>query len=422
MAGKDENSAPLPPMDSAPGQRFAVAGTLVTEGEQLPDAIVAVDGDRIEFAGPAAVFAERDDAGSYAGIPLDDDALLIPGLIDLHCHGGFGVDFSTADDVELRESLTRHYNAGTTTLLASLMAAAEDEMLAAAERLSPLVAEGLIAGIHAEGPFLSAARNGAQPAAALRDPDPDFVEELVATCQGSLRTMTYAPELPGADGLVEQLVSHGVIPSLGHTGATAEQTTASLELVLEELESAGFDGYTETPTITHVFNGMPPWHHRSPGPVGASLEAAALGRAVLEIIGDGHHLHPQTLRMLFATLPPTALALVTDATAATDMPDGDYRLGGQQARLKNSVLRTDNGQLAGGSATLLACVRACVGAGVPLQRALTAATTVPAAILGLEDEIGALHAGYRADILVTDQDLGLITAFRSGQAVGATRS
>ncbi|RZU61660.1 N-acetylglucosamine-6-phosphate deacetylase [Zhihengliuella halotolerans] len=419
MVGNDENSVPLSSRNDVQSQRFALAGTLLTEGDKLPGAVVAVDGDRIEFAGPAAVFAERDDHDSFPLVPLADDALIMPGLIDLHCHGGFGVDFSTAGEQQIREALGRHYEAGTTTLLASLMAAAEEEMLAAAERLGPLVAEGLIAGIHAEGPFLSKVQNGAQSSEALRDPDPDFVEELVAACQGALRTMTYAPELPGADALIEQLVSHGVIPSLGHTGATAEQTVASLALVLEELESAGFDGYTETPTITHVFNGMAPWHHRAPGPVGASLEAAALGRAVLEIIGDGHHLHPQTLRMLFATMPASALALVTDATAATAMPDGDYRLGGQRARLANAVLRTDDGRIAGGSATLLDCVKACVDAGVSLARALTAATTVPAAILGLEDEVGALHAGFRADILVTDDNLQLLAAFRSGQPVNA---
>ncbi|GAB3753481.1 amidohydrolase family protein [Zhihengliuella somnathii] len=398
--------------DTTRPHRFAVTGTLVTDGDQVPDGLVAIEGDRIEYAGPRAIFAEREDAGSY---PVRaTGALLLPGLVDLHCHGGFGVDFSSAEPSGIRAAVRRIHAAGTTTLLASLMSGHPDAMIARAEALAEVIEDGLIAGLHAEGPFLSAVRAGAQDASAFRDPDPEFVEELVAASRGALRTMTYAPELPGSDALVEQLVTHGVIPSLGHTDASAEQTRQSLDLALEELSSAGFDGYTEVPTVTHLFNGMAPWHHRSPGAAGAALEFAVRRRALVEVIGDGQHLHPDTLRMLFTSVPEECLALVTDSTAAAGMPDGDYPLGELTIQRSDNALRTATGQLAGSSATLLDAVRLSVESGVSLQRVLPAATSVPAAVLGLQDEVGALHAGFRADVILADEQLAPLATIRAG--------
>lgn len=393
-------------------RRYAVTGTLVTDGDQVPDGLVAINGDRIEYAGPRAIFAERDDADSY---PVHaNGALLLPGLVDLHCHGGFGADFSSSELSSVRAAVQRIHASGTTTLLASLMSDIPDTMLNRAEALAEVIEEGLIAGLHAEGPFLSPARAGAQDGSAFCDPDPEFVEELVAASRGALRTMTYAPERTGSDALVEQLVTHGVIPSLGHTDASAEQTRQSLELALEELSSAGFDGYTEIPTVTHLFNGMAPWHHRAPGAAGAALEFAVRRRALVEVIGDGQHLHPDTLRMLFASVPEECLALVTDSTAAAGMPDGDYPLGHLTVQRNDGALRTATGQLAGSTATLLDAVRLSVESGVSLQRVLPAATSVPAAVLGLQDEVGALHAGFRADVIIADNTLSPLTTIRAG--------
>lgn len=396
--------------------RLWIKGRAVSDGRTVEDAAVAFEGDRISFAGPAAEFERTADFGTYARVDAPADAVLLPGLVDLHCHGAFGGDFPGSDTDAVAGAVDFLHRAGTTTLLASIVAAPYDEMLAAAERLAGFAEDGLIAGIHAEGPFLSPARCGAQLAAELAEPDPDFVDELVGAARGQLRTMTYAPELEGSDALVEQLASHGVVPSIGHTDADAAQTAASLRLAAEELASAGFDGYTERPIVTHLFNAMPGLHHRSPGPVAACLEAASEGRAVLELIGDGTHLSPDTVRMVFSLVGAESVALVTDSMQATGLPDGSYSLGGARVDVLSGVARlASGGVLAGGTSTLLDVVRTTVASGVPWEDAVTSATAVPAAVLGLADEVGSLHLGFRADVVVVDADCRLLAVYRQGR-------
>ncbi|GAA3692616.1 amidohydrolase family protein [Zhihengliuella alba] len=430
--------APLPaptPPDDAPGgagphrgstgpdgsaaapSRIAVRGTVVTEGLQLTDAVVVMEGDRIDYVGPWDVFARDADAGTYTVEELPEAALVLPGLVDLHCHGGYGVDFTASSREEIEAALPRLYATGTTTLLASIMSAPAERMVSACERLGELAGEGVIAGIHAEGPFLAGARCGAQPVEHLLGYDADLVDTLAGAAAGQLRTMTYAPELEGSDALVEQLVTHGVVPSMGHTDADVDTAAASLALAAEELESAGFDGYAEVPTVTHCFNGMPPWHHRAPGAAGAALDAAAEEEAVLEVIGDGHHLSPQTVRMLFNLLPEPALMLVSDGTSAVGLSDGTHRLGDQEITVSDGVGRTADGRLAGGAATLLDGLRSVVAAGIPIQRAVPAATSIPASLIGLADEVGQLHAGFSADVLVVTRDLEPLAVYRAGLRV-----
>ncbi|GER24175.1 N-acetylglucosamine-6-phosphate deacetylase [Zafaria cholistanensis] len=395
--------------------RLVIRGHLISDDRSIGDGAVAFDGDRIAFAGPAAEFETLPEAGSYAGVDVPAGSLLLPGLVDLHCHGAAGGDFASADPAMVRRAVDFLHQAGTTTLLASLVSAPPEAMLEAAGTLAGLAEEGLVEGIHAEGPFLAASRCGAQDPSVLTDPDPGFVDALVAVSRGQLRTMTYAPELADADGLVEQLAQHGVVPSIGHTDADLETTAASLRLAREELASAGFDGFTERPTVTHLFNAMTPPHHRRPGAVTACLEAAATGGAVVELIADGHHLAPETVRAVFALAGPEAVALVTDSMAATGLPDGDYRLGRADVVVRGGEARlAADGRLAGGTATLLEVLRSTVEAGVPLAEAVVSATCVPATVLGLADEVGALHAGFRADLLVLSPDLRLRAVYRRG--------
>ncbi|GAA2136289.1 hypothetical protein GCM10009825_21370 [Arthrobacter humicola] len=173
--------------------------------------------------------------------------------------------------------------------------------------------------------------------------------------------------------------------------------------------------------MTHLFNGMPPLHHRSPGPAGASLRLAAAGTVVVELIGDGVHLDPETVRMVFEVVGAANIALVTDSMAATGLPDGDYELGPSAVVVHDGVatLRS-NGALAGGTATLLEVVRATIAAGVDPAEAVLAATLVPASVLGLENEIGALRTGMRADILAVDADFELVRVLRGGRILDAS--
>jgi N-acetylglucosamine-6-phosphate deacetylase len=221
--------------------------------------------------------------------------------------------------------------------------------------------------------------------------------------------MTFAPERRGGDRLPELLGRHGILPALGHTDCDAATAWATLRSVLESAPRGG------RPMVTHVFNGMPPLHHRAPGPVAACLAQAARGEAVLEVIGDGVHLAAETVRMLFDLVGPQAICLVTDAMAASGMPDGRYTLGGQDVLVAERTARlADGGSIAGGVATMLDVVRWCVAeAGVPLVDAVTAASLSPAQALGLTG-VGSLAAGQQADVVVVDDGLRLTRVMRRG--------
>ncbi|MDR4533142.1 amidohydrolase family protein [Glutamicibacter sp. PS] len=401
-------------------QRTVIFATLVSDGQRITEGALALEGDRISFAGTRDDFAALEDAASYTDYPVPEGTIITPGLVDLHCHGAIGADFPAPEPEAVGKAIDFLHRSGTTTLLGSLVTAEPALMVQAAETLADFCEDGLLAGIHSEGPFLSAARCGAQDPRFLSDPDPEFVDELVMAARGNLRTMTYAPELAGSEDLLEQLISHGVVPSLGHTDASAAQTLDSLNFAREQLASAGVDGFTERPTVTHLFNGMPPLHHRAPGPVAACLQLAARGQAVVELIADGVHLDPYTVQWVFSTVRSPNILLVTDSMAAAGLADGKYSLGPQQVQVKDGQARLlSDGSLAGGTATLLQVVRGTVAAGVPLEHAILSATSVPATLIGLADEVGSLHHGFAANLLLLDEHLNLQQVFRQGELLPA---
>lgn len=406
------------PREAATPAAYLLSGTVISDGHAQADAVVALTEGRIAYAGPRSGFRAAD--FPYAEeISLPAGASILPGLVDLHCHGAAGGDFPTGDGQACRTAVDFLHRSGTTTLLASLVTASSEDLLNSLGTLKPLADERLIAGIHSEGPFLSHARCGAQNPDWLRDPDPELLRELLRAAGGTLKTMTYAPELPGASEIVTILAEHGAVPSLGHTDAGAPLTAASLTeaagLLAANRAGQGF-GPGARPTVTHLFNGMPPLHHRSPGPVAACLRLAGAGTVAVELIGDGVHLDPGTVRMVFDLVGADNVVLVTDSMAATGLPDGDYDLGPSAVVVREGVatLRS-NGALAGGTATLLEVVRKTIEAGVGPADAVKAATAVPAQLLGLAAEIGSLRVGMRADVVAVDRDFGLVTVLRGGR-------
>jgi N-acetylglucosamine-6-phosphate deacetylase len=392
---------------------YLLSGTVLTDGRSLDNAVVAVTGGRIAYVGPRAGL----DQSSLPGLEeldLPAGSTILPGLIDLHCHGAAGGDFPGGSGQAARAAVEFLHRSGTTTLLASLVTASRDNLLRGMETLRQLADEGLIAGIHSEGPFLSSARCGAQDPRFLREPDLPLLGELIGAAGGHLRTMTYAPELPGADAMVRLLAENGVTPSLGHTDADARTTAASLTAAAELLQAAG-RGPASRPTVTHLFNGMPPLHHRSPGPVAACLRLAAAGSVAVELIADGVHLDPETVRMVFDLVGAENVVLVTDSMAATGLPDGHYELGPASVSVSGAVARLGDGTLAGGTATLLDVVRRTIGAGVEAAAAVLSATAVPAAIIGEQERVGSLRAGLRADVVVVDGNFERVLVMRAGQ-------
>ena len=407
---------------SHPQPVTVIRGSALLGSRVVQDSAVAFAGDRILYAGPhaglhAALTAAAIDPDDVTALPLAPGQLAVPGLVDVHNHGGHGVDFPSATPASARNALHLMHAAGTTTVLASLVTASPADLFSGLDILAGLAESGDAAGIHLEGPFLSAVRCGAQDPQWLRSPDAGFTEELIDAARGHLRTMTYAPELPGADALVDQLAAHSVIPSLGHTAATAQDAEASLRRAAAGLAARpGMEagGRAAVPTVTHLFNGMDSLHHRAPGAVAAALRAARSGTAVVELIADNTHLDPYVVASMFELLGADNIVLVTDAMAAAGLSDGQYRLGPAVVNVQGGVARLPSGALAGGTASMLDLVRNAVAAGVPAEDALHAATEVPARILGMSGRIGTLAPGASADILLVDADLRLVRVLRRG--------
>lgn len=394
---------------------WAVRGCVVTDDGVLEDGVVVVEGERISLVAPWSEAQASAWAHAVEGLVPTDD-VVVPGLVDLHCHGGGGASFPDAEDGAAASVAAReHLRAGTTSLVASLVTASRATLLARTAILADLADAGELAGIHLEGPFLSADRCGAQDPALMQVPDAELVRRVAEVARGHLVTMTVAPEVPGvvgAGGVVEALVEVGALPSFGHTDAAAGEVRAGIEEALERLGGEG--ARSARATVTHLFNGMRPLAHREAGPIPDCLAAAAQGRAVVELVADGTHVHPALVRDVFEMVGSRNVALVTDAMAAAGMPDGDYRLGSQDVTVVDGVARlAHGGSIAGGTAHLSDVLRVTVEGGVPLAEAVRAATATPAAVLG-RDDVGRLVRGARADVLVLDAGLRVRRVARAG--------
>lgn len=303
---------------------------------------------------------------------------LVPGFVDVHNHGGGGVNFSDNPVA----AVAGHRRHGSTTIIASLVSQPIDVLETHVRKLAPFVTDGVLAGIHLEGPWLSPGYKGAHPEDALCDPTLVDVDRLLDAGQGTVRMVTLAPERPGAMAAIRRIVERGAVAALGHSAA--DFTTA------REAIAAGVTG------ATHLFNAMPPMHHRTPGPVLALLDDE---RVWLELIVDGVHLDPALAAWVARTCPDRSV-LITDAMAASCCGDGRYALGNLAVDVHDGVARVSGTDtIAGSTITLDAAVRNCVRAGVPWHQAIRSATILPARFVGLDD-VGILAVGLRADAVV----------------------
>lgn len=331
-------------------------------------------------------------------------AWLLPGFIDLHVHGGGGHDFA-ASAADMAAGVFYHRSCGTTRTLVSLVSAPVDvlcEQLAWAAALAAggPRSEGHVIGAHLEGPFLSHARCGAQNSSSLLLPDQAVLADLLVAGRGFVRSVTLAPELPGALELIDILIGQQIIAAVGHTDATYDQATAAFRR-----------GAT---LATHLFNGMRPVHHREPGPVLAALDE----HAACEVINDGVHVHSSVLRLV-AGRGANMLVLVTDAIDATGVGDGRYSVGGQEVIVKDVEPRlASTGGLAGSTLTMDGAVRrAVLDTGLPVEVAAAAASTNPARVLGLSNDCGAISIGLSADMVVLDEHFAVQSVMCQGQWV-----
>jgi N-acetylglucosamine-6-phosphate deacetylase len=324
-------------------------------------------------------------------------ALVLPGFIDLHVHGGGGHDTMEAGEAAAHIART-HARHGTTTMLATTMTAPAEDILHAFEALGPICrtrpANGSrVLGVHLEGPYINPGKLGAQPDFA-REASLDEVRALHALAP--IRLITVAPELPGHIELIAQLVKQGWRVQLGHSAGCYEDGVAAL--------GAGAAGFT------HLFNAMTGFHHRDPGMAGAALAHAEYS----EIIPDLLHVHEGALKVALRAIPK--LYGVTDSTAATGMPDGEYRLGRHKVFKCLGGVRLEDGTLAGSALTMDQALRNFVSLGLSVAEASARTSTHAADYLGLAGH-GRLAPGAVADIVVLDPALNLMNVTIEGEAI-----
>lgn len=363
---------------------------LVDDGAVHDDAWVLVRDGRVTARGtgdPGVAADEVVDARELAG----QGAVLSPGFVDLHGHGGGGHAYDDGAEA-IRAARAVHRAHGTTSAVVSLVSAPVDALLARLAAVREVAAtDDDVLGAHLEGPFLDPAQRGAHDPAALRSP----VDVAALVAAGGVRQITLAPELPAALEAIRAVVAAGAVAAIGHTGADAA------------LSRRAFDAGARL--LTHAFNAMPGLHHRAPGPVGA---AASDPRVVLELIADGVHVAPEVVRIAFAAAPGR-IALVTDAMAAAGDGDGVYALGGLQVDVTDGVARLSDGTIAGSTLTQDRAVRTAAAAGVDPVEALRAATATPARVVGAADR-GHLAPGARGDLVLLDAGLHVRAVWSAG--------
>ena len=376
------------------------AGAVLTGSELLQPGWIEVSGPTVTAVG----------AGSPPRSPDHDFSAMtvVPGFVDTHVHGGGGGSFSGGAD-QTATAVAFHRRHGTTTLLASLVSEAPDDLLRQIRELAEMVRGGLVAGIHLEGPWLAAQRCGAHDPALLRDPESGELNHVLDAGAGTIRMVTLAPERAGGLEAIRRIVDAGAVAAVGHTEASYLQTCAAIEA-----------GAT---VGTHLFNAMRPIHHREPGPVIALLEDP---RVTVELIADGVHIDAALYRHVTHAAGIDRVSLVTDAMAAAGMADGAYRIGPLAVDVSAGVARLAGTEtIAGSTATMDALFRFSVqhsrlARGEALVQAVRQSSVNPARALGLPNP--ELQTGAGADLVVLDVGLNVHAVLCAGQWIGESVS
>ena len=375
---------------------------LILHGAKVVTATSVVEGGDVSVEGEHIV-AVGDIEPDERAETLDlSGHWLLPGFVDLHNHGGGGGSYAIGDQESALAAFRFHRGHGTTTSIASMVTAPVDQLAHDIAAMSELVEDGVLAGIHLEGPFISALRCGAHDPTLLREPDPAALRRLVDAGHGTVRMVTLAPELTGGIAAVRMLVDAGVIAAVGHTDA---DTATAMR---------AFDAGASV--ATHLFNGMRPINHREPGPVVAALQSE---HVTVELINDGIHLHQSTVDMAFQSIGSRRIAFITDAISAAGLPDGEFALGSMHVRVENgAAMISGTNVLAGSTVTLDAVLRRGVQVdGLPIVDVSAALSGTPARALGLADRLGTIAAGQQADLLVLDADLTVVGVLARGRWV-----
>ena len=319
-------------------------------------------------------------------------AYVIPGLIDVHTHGNSGADFSDGDAAGVTKMAKYLARNGVTSFAPASMTLPYETLEAAFASARSYVDSdcedgAALRGIQMEGPFFSEKKKGAQNGAYLREPDFEAFKALFDGCGGLVRIVDIAPELPGSVEFIRKAKELCTV-SIAHTDADYDAARKAIAA-----------GVTH---LTHLYNAMPGIHHRKPGVIPAAAEDE---RVSAELISDGQHVHPASVRFAFRVFGAERMVLISDSLRCCGMPDGEYELGGQQVFLRDGIARLADGTIAGSATNLYECMRRAISFGIPREAAIRAASYNPARQLGCLDQVGSIGEGKNADFVVCDAEL-----------------
>ncbi|HLR35582.1 MAG TPA: N-acetylglucosamine-6-phosphate deacetylase [Tissierellales bacterium] len=330
----------------------------------------------------------------YSEIIDGENNFLAPGFIDIHNHGNSGYDFMDATEGAIDEMTKFHFKNGVISTLGTIITSSDENIEKAIVNLQEYKNKNdraQVLGIHLEGPFFNLLKKGAQPKEYIKDPYLEGMKKYNELAKGSLKMVSLAPELKGADSLISYLKSENVMVAMAHSNATFNEAKKGVD-----------NGVT---IATHLYNGMRSFSHREPGIIGVSLTDE---RVYCELINDRIHLHDAATLMAIKMKGIDKIVLVSDAMRAAGLENGEYELGGQKVFVKEGAARLENGSLAGSTLNLRDAVYNMIKwLNIPTHQAVRMASLNPAKAIKIDDRKGSIEVGKDADLIIFDENINV---------------
>ena len=373
---------------------FINANVLV-EGKGVIKTNVGFENGKIVYIG--------DNADNIEKISVDENAVIVPGFIDQHIHGANGSDAMDATKEDILNIAKSVASEGTTGFLATTMTQSPENITKALNAVRDYnYNEGAeVLGVHLEGPFISLKHIGAQPKDYVATPSVEVFKKYQQASGNKIKLVSLAPEEENAEELIEYLASTGVVASIGHTDAKYNDIEKAVKLGARN--------------VTHTYNAQLALHHREIGVVGSAMLFDELNA---EIIADTIHVSVPAMKLLVKNKPEDKLTLITDAMRAKNLPDGESELGGQKVFVKGNEARLANGALAGSVLKMNQAIKNVVEkVGVPFEKAISFATLNPAKNLGIDNEVGSIKVGKKANFTILDKEFNVLLTIREGNVI-----